>query len=70
MYVAAELHHKFIHYLFPCTTNKHGCVTLHHYHFHVEEGLPQRRVLLWVAGDTLWAECESVVLAKYRCRYD
>jgi hypothetical protein len=24
----------------------------------------------WVTGDTLRAECESVVLAEYRCRYD
>jgi transposase len=70
VYPAAELHHKFIHYLFPRMTNKHGCVTLHHYHFHVEEGLPQRRVLLWVAGDTLRVACESVVLAEYRCHYD
>ncbi len=70
MYTAAELRRKFIHYLFPRTTNKHGCVTMHCYHFHVEEGLPQQPVLLWVIGDTLRAECESVVLAEYRCRYD
>jgi transposase InsO family protein len=70
VYAAAERHHKFIHYLFPRRTNKHGCVTLHHYHFHVEEGLPQQRVSVWVGGDTLRAACESVVLAEYRCRYD
>jgi len=70
VYPAAELHQKFIHDLFPRTTNKHGCVTLHHYHFHVEEGLPQQPVLVWIAGDTLRAACESVVLAEYRCRYD
>jgi hypothetical protein len=27
--------------LFPRTTNRHGCVTLHSYHFYLEEGLPQ-----------------------------
>jgi hypothetical protein len=70
VYTAAELHHKFIHYLFPRTTNKHGSVALHHYHFHVGEGLSQQPVLLWVAGDTLRAECESVMLAEYRCHYD
>jgi hypothetical protein len=69
-YAAAERHHTRIHYLFPRRTNTHGCVTLHPYHFHVDEGLPQRRVLVWVTGDTLRAACERVVLAEYRCRYD
>ncbi len=36
----------------------------------MEEGLPKKRVLLWVYGDRLRAEFENVVLAEYRCRYD
>jgi hypothetical protein len=70
VYTAEDLRRKFTHSLFLRTTNAHGCVTLHHYHFYVEAGLPQQRVLLWLAGDRLRAEYESVVLAEYRCRYD
>jgi hypothetical protein len=62
------IHSKTI--LFPRTTNRHGCVTLHSYHFYLEEGLPQTRVLLWVAGESLRAAFENVILAEYRCRYD
>jgi hypothetical protein len=29
VYTAEELRRKFIHYLFPRTTNTQGCVTLH-----------------------------------------
>ena len=47
-----------------------GCVTLHSYHFYVEEGLPRTQVLLWVSGGQLRAVFENVVLAEYRCRYD
>ena len=36
----------------------------------MEEGLPHTRVLLWVAGESLRAAFESVVLTEYRCRYD
>jgi hypothetical protein len=70
VYMAEDRRRKFIHHLFPRTTNSYGCVTLHHYHFYVEAGLPQQLVLLWLAGDTLRAECESVILAEYCCRYD
>jgi hypothetical protein len=37
--------------LFPRTTNRYGCVTLHSYHFYVEEGLAHMRILLWVYGE-------------------
>jgi len=70
VYNAEELNRKFCHYLFPRQTNQHGCVTLHSYHFYIEEGLPRKRVLLWVYGDRLRAEFENVVLVEYRCRYD
>jgi transposase InsO family protein len=70
VYTEEELNRKFYCYLFPRTTNVYGCVTLHSYHFYVEEGLPRKKVLLWVYGDTLRAEFENVVLAEYRCRYD
>ena len=46
-----ELDQKFAHALFPRITNRYGCVTLHRYHFYVEQGLPQTQVLLWVSGD-------------------
>jgi hypothetical protein len=51
-------------------TNQYGCVTLHSYHFYVEEGLPHTQVLLWVYGEQLRATFEHVVLAEYHCRYD
>ena len=53
IYAPDELARQFSHALFPRTTNRHGCVTLHSYHFYVEEGLPQTQVLLWVAGDAV-----------------
>jgi transposase InsO family protein len=65
-----ELDRKFSRALFPRTTNRYGCVTLHSYHFYVEEGLPKTRVLLWVYGKELRAVFENVVLAEYNCRYD
>jgi hypothetical protein len=48
LYSLEELERKFSRALFPRTTNGYGCVTLHSYHFYVEEGLPKTRVLLWV----------------------
>ena len=70
LYTPDELERKFTHALFPRTTNRYGCVTLHRYHFYVEEGLPQTQVLLWVYGKALRAVCDNVVLAEYHCRYD
>jgi hypothetical protein len=70
LYTADDLERKFIHALFPRTTNRYGCVTLHRYHFYVEEGLPQTQGLLWVYGHELRAVCDNVVLAAYHCRYD
>src|SRR4029453_11273252 len=61
---------KFVQAVFPRTTNQYGCVTLHSYHFYIEEGLPQTRVLLWVYGEQLRAMWEDVVLAEYHCAYD
>jgi hypothetical protein len=51
-------------------TNRHGCVTLHSYHFYVEAGLPTTQVLLWVSGEQLRAVFDNVVLAEYHYRYD
>jgi hypothetical protein len=70
IYAEDELVRCFSQALFPRTTNRYGCVTLHSYHFYVEEGLPQTQVLLWVAGEQLRAVFENVVLAAYYCRYD
>ena len=56
--------------MFPRTTNRYGCVTLHHYHFYVEQGLPTTPVLLWLSGDQLRAVFDNVVVAEYRCYYD
>jgi transposase InsO family protein len=70
LYTSEELERKFSRALFPRTTNRSGCVTLHSYHFYVEEGLPKTRVLLWVYGHELRAVHEHVVLAEYHCRYD
>jgi hypothetical protein len=69
-YTQDELARHFSQALFPRLTNRYGCVTLHRYHFDVEEGLPQTQVLLWVAGERLRAVFEHVVLAEYHCRYD
>lgn len=70
VYSAEDLHRQFVHHLFRRTTNRHGCVTLHHSHFHVEEGLPQQPVLVWLSGDRLRVAQESVVVAEYGCRDD
>jgi hypothetical protein len=70
VYAKDELARRFSQALFPRTTNRHGCVTLHSYHFYVEAGLPQTQVLLWVAGEQLQAVYEHVILAEYHCRYD
>ena len=70
IYRAEELHRHFAHDLFPRTTNPYGCVTLHHYHFYVEQGLPTTPVLLWLSGDQLRAVFDNVVVAEYRCHYD
>ena len=70
VYTPEELARHFSQAVFPRTTNRHGCVTLHSYHFYVEAGLPQTQVLLWVAGEQLRAVFEHVVLAEYHCRYD
>jgi len=69
-YTPEELARAFAQAVFPRTTNQHGCVTLHSYHFHVEAGLPHTQVLLWVAGTQLRAAFEHVILAEYYCRYD
>jgi len=68
VYAADELARRFSQALFPRTTNRYGCVTLHSYHFYVEAGLPQTQVLLWVAGEQLRAVFENVILAEYHCR--
>lgn len=70
LYTPDELERTFSRALFPRTTNRYGCVTLHSYHFYVEEGLPKTQVLLWVYGNELRAVFNNVVLAEYHCRYD
>jgi hypothetical protein len=65
IYTPDELHRKFSRALWPRTTNQYGCVTLHNYHFYVEEGLPKTQVLLWVYGTQLRAILQNVVLAEY-----
>ena len=69
-YTQDELARHFAQALFPRVTNRYGCVTLHSYHFYVEEGLPQTQVLLWMSGEQLRAVFENVILAEYHCRYD
>jgi hypothetical protein len=70
LYAPEELARHFSQALFPRTTNRYGWVTLHSYHFYVEEGLPQTQVLLWVSGEQLRAAFDHVILAEYHCRYD
>ena len=65
LYSQAELARKFSRALFPRTTNRYGRVTLHSYHFYVEQGLPKTQVLLWVYGEQLRALFDNVVLAEY-----
>ena len=69
IYSPEELGRKFSHALFPRTTNSYGWVTLHSYHFYMEEGLPKTQVLLWVYGEPLRAVFDNGVVAEYRCRY-
>ena len=70
LYSPDELARRFSHAVFPRTTNRYGCVTLHSYHFYIEEGVPHTQVLLWVYGEQLRAVLDHVVLAEYHCRYD
>jgi transposase InsO family protein len=70
LYSEDALAQKFSRALFPRTTNRYGCVTLHRYHFYVAEGLPQTQVLLWVYEEQLRAVMDSVGLADYHCHYD
>ena len=70
LYSPEELERQFARALFPRTTNRYGCVTLHGYHFYVDQGLPQTPVLLWVYGPELRAVFDDVLLAEYPCRYD
>jgi transposase InsO family protein len=65
-----ELARKFAQALFVRTTNRYGCVTLHHAHFYVDDGVPQTPILLWVAGEELRAVYDHVLLAEYACHYD
>jgi putative transposase len=69
-YTPEELTRKFSRALFPRTTTPYGCVTLHSYHFYVEQGVPQTQILLWIYGEQLRAVLDNVVLAEYHCRYD
>jgi transposase InsO family protein len=69
-YSPDELVRKLARAVFPRTTNQYGCVTLHSYHFYVEEGLPKTQVLLWVYGEQLRAVLDHVGLAEYHCWYD
>ena len=70
LYNPDELARRFSHAVCPRTTNRYGCVTLHSYHFYIEEGVPHTQVLLWVYGEQLRAVFDNVVLAEYHCRYD
>jgi transposase len=70
IYTQEELARKFSRALFPRTTNRYGCVTLHSYHFYVEAGVPQTQIFLWVYGEQLRAVLDHVVLAEYHCHYD
>jgi len=70
LYSPQELARKFAHALFLRTTNRYGCVTLHHSHFYVDQGVPQTAVLLWVSGEDLRAVYDQVLLADYHCHYD
>ncbi|HSX77067.1 MAG TPA: DDE-type integrase/transposase/recombinase [Candidatus Saccharimonadia bacterium] len=61
---------KFSRALFPRTTNRYGCVPLHHSHCYGAEGVPQTQGLLWVYEDQRRAVWDSLGLAEYHCRDD
>ncbi len=70
LYTPEALAQKFSRALFPRTTNRYGCVTLHWDPCPVAEGFPQTQVVLWVYENQLKAVRDRVVLAEYHCRYD
>ena len=70
LYTPEALARAFSQAVFPRTTNRYGCVTLHSYHFYVEAGLPRTQVLLWVSGEHLRAAFDNVLLAEYHCHDD
>ena len=51
LYSPDERARRFSHAVFPRTTNRYGCVTLHSYPFSMEAGVPHAQVLLWVYGE-------------------
>jgi integrase-like protein/Homeodomain-like domain-containing protein len=65
-----ELTRKFAHALVVRTPNRYGCVTLHRFHFYVDQGLAQMPVCLWVTGEDLRAVYDHVLVAEYTCHYD
>jgi hypothetical protein len=70
LYSPDELARKFSRAVFPRTTTRDGGVTLHSYHFYMEDGVPHPQVLLWVYGEQLRAVLDDVVFAEYHCQYD
>jgi transposase InsO family protein len=65
-----ELTRQFAHALFVRTPNRYGCVTLHRFHFYIDEGLAQLPVCLWATGEDLRAVYDHVLVAEYTCHYD
>jgi hypothetical protein len=70
LYTPQERDRQCVWALFPRTTNRYGCVTLHRYHFYGDQGLPQQQVLLGVHGQELRAVFDQVLGAAYHCHYD
>ncbi|MGE3542047.1 MAG: helix-turn-helix domain-containing protein [Candidatus Tectimicrobiota bacterium] len=64
-----DLTRKFAQALFIRVPNRYGCVTLHHSHFYVDQGLAHTPIDLWVTGEDLRAVYDQVLLAEYTCHY-
>jgi hypothetical protein len=47
LYTPDELERRFTRVLFPRTTNRYGCATLHSYHFYVELRHEVARLIVW-----------------------
>src|SRR6266446_303597 len=69
LYTPRALERTFSCARFPRTTNRSGCVTLHRYHFSVDQGWPQKPGVLWVYGNALRAVFDNVLVAAYHCHY-
>lgn len=56
--------------LYERTINRYGCIRLRCWSIFIEDGLPKRRIHVWLTAEKLVAEYRGTKLAEYRCEFD